>query len=108
MNAYTTRGQARIQPRDFSAVLRANGLAGASLAGLERQRECQAEAEVSWLLKQNGVTRKARASRVALLRQTIGGALIRVRRTARGRPPEVASRRDRCPSPTRSGRLADR
>ena len=46
MNAYTTRGQARIQPSDLSAVLRANGLAGATLAGLEWQRECQAAAEL--------------------------------------------------------------
>ena len=77
MNAYTTTSQARIQPRDFSAVLRANGLAGASIAGLERQRECQAEAEVSWLLKRHGVTPRVRASRVALLRRTIGTGLVR-------------------------------
>ena len=55
MNAYTTTGRARIQPRDFAALQRANGLAGASLAALERQRGCQADAEVAWLLKQNGV-----------------------------------------------------
>ncbi len=76
MNAYTTTSQARIQPRDFSAVLRANQLAGASLAGLERQRECQAEAEVGWLLKRHGVRPRVRASRVALLRQTIGAVLV--------------------------------
>jgi hypothetical protein len=86
MNAYTTRGQARIQPRDFSAVLRANGLAGASLAGLERQRECRAEAETTWLLKQNGAKRKTRASRVALLRQLIGGALVRAGERLAGTP----------------------
>jgi hypothetical protein len=77
MNAYTTSGQARIQPRDFAAVLRANQLAGASLAGLERQRECQAEAETTWLLKKNGVTSHTNISRVALLRQTIGAVLVR-------------------------------
>jgi hypothetical protein len=77
MNAYTTRGQARIQPRDFSAVLRANGLAGASLAGLERQRECQAEAEVGWLLKRHGVTRQPHTPVVAPLRRRIGPALVR-------------------------------
>ena len=76
MNAYTTTSQARIQPRDFSAVLRANGLAGAPLAGLERQRECQAEAEVDWLLKQHGVRPRVRASRVMRLRRTIGTALM--------------------------------
>ena len=77
MNPYTTMSQARIHPRDFSAVLRANGLAGASLAGLERQRGCQAEAEVGWLLKQNGGRPRERASRVALLRRTIGTGLVR-------------------------------
>ncbi len=78
MNAYTTKGQARIQPRDFSAVLRANRfMAGASLAGLERQRACQAEVEVDWLLKQHGVTPQANALLVSRLRQAIGTALIR-------------------------------
>ena len=86
MNAYTTRGQARIQPRDVSAALRAYPLAGASLAGLERQRECQAEAETTWLLKQNGAKRKTRASRVALLRQFIGGALVRAGERLAGTP----------------------
>jgi hypothetical protein len=76
MNAYTTTAQARIQPRDFSAVLRANGLAGASLVALERQRGCQAEAELEWRLKHTGVTPQASGSRVALLRQTIGAVLV--------------------------------
>ena len=78
MNAYTTSGQAGIQPRDFAAVLRANQLAGASLAGLEQQRECQAAAELNWWLKQNTATPHAGLPRVALLRQTIGAALVRV------------------------------
>jgi hypothetical protein len=78
MNAYTTTGQARIQHRDVEAVLRANRyMAGAALAAFERQRGCQAEVEVEWLLKHNGVTPQASAARVALLRQTIGEALIR-------------------------------
>jgi hypothetical protein len=77
MNAYTTTGQARIQQRDVEAVLRANRfMAGAALAAFERQRGCQAEVEVGWLLKHNGVMPRASASRVALLRQTIGAALI--------------------------------
>jgi hypothetical protein len=76
MNAYTTRGQARIQPRDVSAVLRVNQLAGASLAALERQRGWQADAELAWLLKQHGVTPAATASLVSLLRQRIGMALV--------------------------------
>ncbi len=78
MNAYTTMGQARIQPRDVAAVLRVNQLAGASLAGLERQRECQAAAELDWWLKQNTATPHAGLPRVALLRQTIWAALARV------------------------------
>jgi hypothetical protein len=78
MNAYTTTGQARIQHRDIEAVLRANRfMAGAALARLEWQRGCQAEAEVEWLLKHNGVTLQPSVSRVSLLRQTIGAALIR-------------------------------
>lgn len=76
MNAYTTMSQARIQPCDVAAVLRANGLAGASLSGLERQRGCQAEAEVNRLLNKHGVTPQARTSRFALLRRTIGTALV--------------------------------
>ena len=86
MNAYTTTGRARIQPRDFSAVLRANQLAGAPLAGLERQRGCQAEAEVGWLLKHNGGGPNSSASLVSLLRQTIGGALVRVGERLEGVP----------------------
>ena len=77
MNAYTTMGQARIQPRDVSALLRANGLAGASLTRLEWQRGCQAEAEIAWRLKHNGVTPQPSTWRVATLRQTIGAMLIR-------------------------------
>ena len=77
MNAYTTRGQARIQPRDVSSVLRANRyLAGASLAALERQRGWQADAEMAWLLKQHGLAPKSAALRVAMLRRTIGAALV--------------------------------
>ena len=95
MNAYTTTSQARIQPHDFSAVLRANGLAGTSLARLEWQRGCQAEAEVDWLLTRNGVTPRASDSRVALLRQTIGAALVRAGERLAGVPrggvsPETA------------------
>jgi hypothetical protein len=75
MNAYTTMSQARIQPGDFTAVLSPNGLAGASLAGLEWQRRCHAEAEVNRLLNEHGVTSQARASRIAL-RRMIGMALV--------------------------------
>jgi hypothetical protein len=86
MNAYTTRGQARIQPRDFSAVLRANGLAGAALTGLEWQRGCQAAAEVDWRLKHTRVEPQASTSRLSLLRQTIGAALVRTGERLAGVP----------------------
>jgi DNA-binding CsgD family transcriptional regulator len=76
MNAYTTTGQARIQPRDMS-VLRANGLAGASIAALEQQRGWQAESNVEWLLTQNGIEPHANTSFISALRQTVGAALIR-------------------------------
>ena len=86
MNAYTTMGQARIQPRDVSALLRANGFAGASLARLEWQRGCQAEAEAEWRLKHNGITRRASGSIVSVLRQTIGAALVRAGERPAGVP----------------------
>ena len=78
MNVYASRGQARIRPRDVSAVLRANQLVGAPLAALERQHRCRADAELDWLLKRNEVTPNASASRVSLLRQAIGTMLVRV------------------------------
>ena len=95
MNAYTTMGQARIQPRDVSAILRANGLAGASLARLEWQRGCQADAEAEWLLKRTRVTTRASGSIVLVLRQTIGAALMRAGERLAGVPrgggaPETA------------------
>ena len=78
MNAYTTRGQARIQSRDIAAIQRSHRyMIGASLAALERQRGWQAEAEVDWLLRQTRVEPDASASRVSLLRQTMGAVLVR-------------------------------
>src|SRR5829696_8746544 len=71
MNVSTTTGQARIQPHEGSAVRPAQRVMGGGfLIGLEWQRECQADAEVEWLLKQNGVASQPSASRFALLRQT--------------------------------------
>ena len=96
MNTYTTRSQARILPRDIAALHRADQyMIGASLAALERQREWQAEAEVDWLLKQHGVTVHARTSRVSIVRQTIGAAMIRAGARLAGVPeggvsPETA------------------
>jgi hypothetical protein len=78
MNAYTTRGEVRIQPRDISAALRTHGLApGASLGALEKQRGWLAEAELERLLKQYGVTSTSSISLVSVLRQSIGAALVR-------------------------------
>ena len=77
MNAYTTRGQARIEYRDIAALLQPEGiLAAAQLAALEGQRGYQADVEVERLLKQNGVAPRASATRVSILRQTIGAVLI--------------------------------
>ena len=68
MNAYTTRGQARMQLHDVSAVLRSDGLpAGAALATLEWHRGYQADAEVAGLLRQHdGITPHASAPRARL------------------------------------------
>jgi hypothetical protein len=92
MNAYTTRSQARILPRDIAALYRADQyMIGASLAALERQREWQAEAEVDWLLKQHGATVHARTSRVSIVRQAIGAAMIRAGARLAGVPAGCVS-----------------
>jgi len=92
MNAYTTRGEARIQQRDIDAVLHMDAhLASASLAALERQRGWQAEAEVERLLKHYGVKSSASTSLVSLLRQTIGAALVRTGESLAGSPRSDAS-----------------
>jgi hypothetical protein len=78
MNAYTLRGQARSQPGGCSAVRPAHRvMGGGSRAGLEWQRDCQAEVEVERLLKHNGVTPQVHTSFVSVLRQTMGTALVR-------------------------------
>jgi hypothetical protein len=80
MNAYTTRGQARVQQRDLATILQTNTgsyMAAVSLAGLERQRSWQAESEVEWQLTQNGGTPQAHTPVVVLLRQRIGAVLVR-------------------------------
>jgi hypothetical protein len=87
MNAYTTSGQARIRHRDVAAILHTDSLlTGPALAALNRQREWHAEAELSRLLKQHGGTPKAAASRVSLLRQTIGATLVRAGERLAGLP----------------------
>ena len=87
MNAYTARGQARMQLHDVSAVLQADGLpAGAALATLEWHRGYQVDAEVARLLRQQRGTPQASASRVALLRQAIGAALVRAGERLAGVP----------------------
>ena len=75
MNPYTTKTEARIRQSDISALVDTNSdLAGASIAALERQRGCLAEAEMHRLLKQHGVTPYPSTPRIAMLRQTIGAA----------------------------------
>jgi hypothetical protein len=94
MNAYTTRGQARIQHRDIvAALLQPEG--SLALAALERQRGWQADAELERLLKQHGVAPRATATPVSILRQTIGAALVRTGERLAGVPrsrvlPETA------------------
>ena len=96
MNAYTTRGQARIQHCDIAALLQPQGiLAAAQLASLEWQRGWQANAELERLLKQHGVAPRATATPVSILRQTIGAALVRAGERLAGVPrsrvlPEAA------------------
>jgi hypothetical protein len=94
MNAYTTMGEARIQSHDLATILRTSTgsyMAAASLAALERQRGWQAETEVDWLLKQNGLAPRATATLVSILRQTIGAALVRAgERLAGGRRSGVS------------------
>jgi hypothetical protein len=92
MNAYSTRGEARIQQRDIDAVLRTDAyLAGASLAALERQRGWQAEAEMERLIKHCGVMASSSPSRVSLVRQTVGAALVRAGECLAGTPRSAAS-----------------
>jgi hypothetical protein len=79
MNAYTARGQVRMQLDDVWTVLRAVELpAGAAVATLEWHRGYQADAEVARLLRQHEGTPQAGAARVEWLRQRIGAVLIRV------------------------------
>src|SRR5215218_8353085 len=92
MNAYTTRGEARIQQRDIDAVLRTDAyLAGASLAALERQRGWQAEAEMERRIKQYVVKSSASSSLVSLVRQSIGAAVVRAGECLAGTPRSAAS-----------------
>jgi hypothetical protein len=97
MNTYTPRGQSRIQERDIAAVLRTYAVTpAASFVALERQRGYQAEAEMNWLTKENGVTAQTRTSFVSRLRQMIGAALVRAGDRLAGIPrsgvsPELAS-----------------
>jgi hypothetical protein len=95
MNTSAPTSQARIQSRASAAVRPTHRfLVGASLAALE-QRGWHAEAEMDRLLKQNGITLQGSASRVALLRQTMGAAMVRVGECLAGDP-----RRRVSPEPT--------
>lgn len=78
MNPYTTRTSAQIQPHDMAKTLLADPFtAAAALATLERTRSYQAEAEVAQLLKQHGVQPYSALVWVAVVRRTLGAALVR-------------------------------
>ena len=78
MNPYSTRTQARIQPRDMRiAALTDRHNAAHSLSQLERRRGWQAEAEMAWQLTQHGIAPESLSSRVAIVREAIGAALVR-------------------------------
>jgi post-segregation antitoxin (ccd killing protein) len=78
MNAYSTRGQARIRQSDLANLMEANLLSAShALRALEWRRGREAEAEMAWLLKQHGVKPPSAASRVLAFRQVVGAALVR-------------------------------
>jgi hypothetical protein len=67
-----------MQPHDMANTLFTDSFtAAAALAGLERQRGWQAEAELARLLKQHGLTTPARPALFATLRQTLGTMMVR-------------------------------
>lgn len=90
MNAYTTRGRARIRQSDLANLLEAAPLtASGALRALEWRRGCEAEAEMVWLLKQHGAGHSPGPSVVPMLRQAIGAALIWAGERLRGAAGEA-------------------
>lgn len=78
MNAYDTKGMARIGQREVAITYCTHPyLDGASLYALERQRGWRAEAEATWLLKQHGILPASAESLVAIVRRSIGASLVR-------------------------------
>lgn len=101
MNPYSARTQARIQSRDMTiAALTDRHNAALSLSQLERRRGWQADAEMAWQLKQHGIAPASRSSRVAIMREAIGAALVRAGQRIGG-----ASQQDVSPT---VGPMADR
>ncbi len=101
MNPYSTRTQARIQPRDITLAARTDRHSAAlSLSQLERRRGWQADGEMAWLLKQHGIAPESLSSRVATVREAIGALLVRAGQRVRG-----ISQRD--VSPTMADRLPE-
>lgn len=104
MNPYSTRTQARIQPRDMTiAALTDRSTAALSLSQLERRRGWQAEGEVAWLLKQRGIASESLSSWVAIVRKAIGFTLVRAGQRVGGIPqpivsPAMAPMADRSPA----------
>ena len=87
MDPYAAATQSRIRLRDIASAVDAGPfIAGSSLAALERRRRWQAETEVAWVL-QHGIPPASAASWVAMARQAIGAALVRVGECLATAPP---------------------
>lgn len=87
MNPYSTRSQARIQPRDITiAALTDRHNAALSLSQLERRRGWQAEAEMACLLQRHGIAPASLPAGIAMAREMIGAALVRTGERIGGAP----------------------
>ena len=92
MNAYTTRGRARIRQSDLANLLDADPLtASAALRALEWRRGCEAEAELDLLLKEHGIGPRSAAASLSALRQALGAALVRTGERLAGVPRTEAA-----------------
>ena len=90
MNPYTTQTRARIQPHDLAnAVFTGAFIVAPTVPMLERHRGWQAEAEMDRLLKQHGAKSHTAQSRFAMLRQTLGAALVRAGAHLAGASPSA-------------------
>jgi hypothetical protein len=103
MNAYKTRSQFQIQPRELEAIVHGDPfLMRASLAALERQRSDQTAAELAWQLKEHSRGPNATQSLGLTLRHMIGVALVRGERLAGSPRFGVATDSSRAPGTLRT------